>query len=192
MASPRFIRTETDIMRKWTEIIELPVVANDGVEIEAVKGLVMNPGHSHISSLLLSCDLTTRKARVVRIPDILELDSTKARIASADVIVTLDLEPDIRLVIYPHGPMTPTRLHSTAGVVIGTVNDLVFDETTGRIHHFEVLKEECTDELSALSKLPLHEELEGGIVAHAAIIRERDAKDFENTSPVARALFDAC
>ena len=39
-------------MRNGMELINKPVVADDGVEIECVKGLVLNPEHTHVISLV--------------------------------------------------------------------------------------------------------------------------------------------
>ena len=84
------------------------------------------------SRLLLNTDVDTRKARVLRIDEVQSFGESDLKVASAAAIHSLDTVPDIRLVLYPHGPMTGTKLHTCDGIEIGTVNNIIFDETTGR------------------------------------------------------------
>ena len=158
-------------MRKGMDLINIPVVDDDGAEIERVKGLVLDQTEQNVISLLLETNVDTRKARVVQLQDVCGFGEDCVVIASSNVVRSLDLVPEVRLVLYPYGPMTGTKLLTCQGVVAGTVNDLSFDEHTGKIDVFEISDQSCTNSFFERPEIPLLEEVEQGVLVHEFAIQ---------------------
>jgi len=168
-------------MRNGMDLMNKPVIADDGGDVECVKGLILNPEHTHVVALLLNTDVDTRKARVLKIDEIKSFAESGLQVASTAAIRSLDAAPDIRLVLYPHGPMTGTKLHAGDGTEIGTVNDLIFDEATGKIEVFEISKETTPDAHFEKAEIPLHEQQQDGVIVHACNIKDPATKPHEDS-----------
>lgn len=183
-------------MRNGMDLINKPVVADDGGDVESVKGLILNAEHTHVVSLLLNTDVDTRKARVLRIDEIKSFGESGLQVASTAAIHSFNAVPDIRLVLYPHGPMTGTKLHAGDGTEIGTVNDLIFDEVTGKIEVFEISKETSPEAHFEKAEIPLHEQQQDGVIVHTcnfkdpAINPRKDSRRFDQSRVETQELSD--
>ena len=160
-------------MRHGSDLIDMPVViAGKGEEIERVKGLVLDHSQMNVAALLIDDGGLFRQARILPLCDVRSFGRTGIAVSSPTVIRAADQVPDIRLRLHRPAPVAGTKMMTDDGTEVGTVQDVLFDERTGHIDAFEISKEAWTSTIFGHSALPLHEEIEHGVIVQASKIKE--------------------
>jgi uncharacterized protein YrrD len=126
-------------MRKGSDLIGKLIVAYEtGERIERVEDLIFDQSGNRVLGFVVDEGGWARKARVLPLREVQSIGVDAIVVPSKRSIVSVDQVPEMKEVLQRNKALRKTKLMTTDGREIGTLEDLYFDDKTGAIEGYEV------------------------------------------------------
>jgi uncharacterized protein YrrD len=126
-------------MRKGKHVIGLPVMSfEDGRRVDTVKNLLISEDNESIVALLVDEGGLLSSSRVVPLENVKSFGKDAVVIESSGNVVTASADPEVKAIIQRREALLGKKVMSEDGRSLGTISDLYFEDTSGRIAGFEV------------------------------------------------------
>src|SRR4051794_29392220 len=126
-------------MRKGSDLIGKLIVAYEtGERIERVEDLIFDQSGNRVLGFLVDEGGWTRRARVLPLREVQSIGVDAIVVPSKRSIVSADRVSEMKDVLQRNKALRKTKLMTTDGREIGTLEDLFFDDKTGVIEGYEV------------------------------------------------------
>ncbi|MFL5645241.1 MAG: PRC-barrel domain-containing protein [Chloroflexota bacterium] len=145
-------------MRKGKSVIGKPILSlADGARLHEVKDVILGPGNDAVVGLLADEGGFLASSRVVPIEEVMGFGRDAVVVARRESVVAANDLPEINDILSRHQSLLGTRVFTETGDDQGKINDVYFDEPTGRILGFELSGGVFTDAAHGTRYIPLEE-----------------------------------
>jgi uncharacterized protein YrrD len=122
-------------MVKGKDVIGLKVITiNGGREVDDVQDLIYDPSKQRILGLIVDQAGWFNDAQIIRIEDVKSIGEDAVMIESGDsVLKAPDAGDEIADILSASRGLTRTKLITEQGKELGSIDDILFDENTGRV-----------------------------------------------------------
>lgn len=142
-------------MRKGSDVTGLPVITRDtGEQKESVKDILFDQDGNHLLGLLIDEGGWFSEARVIPWDNVLSIGPDAVIIATEAVIRRVDQLAAIERVLERDNILKGTRIMTTDGQDLGTMEDLYFDDESGMVVGYEVSGGLFSDAMEGRSYVP--------------------------------------
>ncbi|HEY9598894.1 MAG TPA: PRC-barrel domain-containing protein, partial [Cyanophyceae cyanobacterium] len=150
-------------MRKGSDVIGKVVVTYDtGKKIERILDLIFDQERNQLLGFLVEEKGLFRDAKVIPLKEVQAIGLDAIVVNSKDSVVEAHNSPAIAKILYHNNVLTGTKILTTAGLNLGELVDLFFDEQSGRVEGYEVSGGIFADAYSGRSFVPAPETLKIG------------------------------
>jgi uncharacterized protein YrrD len=126
-------------MRKGKSVIGKPILAFDeGTRVGEVRDLILGPDNGSVIGLLTEEGGLFESSKVVPVEQISAFGRDAVVISSAASVVPAGQTPGIKAILDRKQSLLGTKVFTETGDAQGSVSDVYFDETTGRVEAMEV------------------------------------------------------
>src|SRR5262245_34137064 len=126
-------------MRKGKHVIGQSVLAyNEGVKVDSVKDLLISETNDSIVGLLVDEGGLLSSSRVVPIENVNRFGKDAVIVETASKIVRASDDKEVNAIVSRKDSLLGKKVVTDQGQSMGTLNDMYFDDTSGRIEGFEV------------------------------------------------------
>jgi len=126
-------------MRKGKSVIGQPVYSlSDGTKVDSVKDLILEEGEDGVVALLVSEGGLLGTSTVVPFSAVARFGPSAVMIDDRASAVPAASDPRVHEILERRGTLLGSRVITDGGEELGTIADLYFDETSGRISGYEV------------------------------------------------------
>lgn len=150
-------------MRKGSDVIGKVVVTYDtGQKIERILDLIFDQERNQFLGFLVEEKGLFRDAKVIPLKEVQAIGLDAIVVNSKDSVVEAHHSPAIAKILYHNNVLTGTKILTTAGLNLGELVDLFFDEQSGLVEGYEVSGGIFADAYSGRSFVPAPETLKIG------------------------------
>ncbi|HEY9829164.1 MAG TPA: PRC-barrel domain-containing protein [Stenomitos sp.] len=150
-------------MRKGSDVIGKVVVTYDtGKKIERILDLIFDQERNQLLGFLVEEKGLFRDAKVIPLQEVQAIGLDAIVVHSKDSVVEAYDIPAIATILHHNNVLTGTRILTTAGLNLGELVDLFFDEHSGLVEGYEVSGGIFADAYSGRSFVPAPETLKIG------------------------------
>jgi uncharacterized protein YrrD len=126
-------------MRKGKTVVGQHLLSlNDGRRIDSVKDLVISAGNDAIVALVVDEGGLLSSSKVVPLENVSSFGKHAVVIDDSSAIVSASADPDTKAILDRKDSLLGKKVYTDHGQQMGTISDMYFDETSGRILGFEV------------------------------------------------------
>jgi uncharacterized protein YrrD len=126
-------------MRKGKNVVGQSVVTFDeGRKIDSVKDLLIGESNDSIVALLVDEGGVMSSSRVVPIGAVQSFGRDTVVITSAQFVTSASSDPEVKAIMNRKEHLLGKRVLTDTGDLMGSISDVYFEESTGRIQGFEV------------------------------------------------------
>ena len=145
-------------MRKGKSVIGKPILAFDeGTRVGEVRDLILGPDNGSVIGLLTEEGGLFESSKVVSVEEISAFGRDAVVISSATSVVPAGQAPGIKPILDRKQSLLGTKVFTETGDAQGSVSDVYFDETTGRVQAMEVSGGRVSDLTSGTRHLRVDE-----------------------------------
>ncbi len=142
-------------MRKGKNVIGQDVFGiSDGLRVDSVKDLLLEDGEDGVVALLVSEGGLLGSSRVVPFASVVRFGRSAVLIDAASSVVPAADDPRVAEILNQRHSLLGSRVITDDGEDLGTISDLYFDESSGRISGYEVSGGVIGDAMHGTSYLP--------------------------------------
>jgi uncharacterized protein YrrD len=142
-------------MRKGKSVIGQPVyTVSDGRRIDSVKDLVLEEGEDGVVALLVSEGGLLNTSTVIPLASVVRFGPAAVMIDDGSSVVPATSDPRVNEILGRQGTLLGSKVISEGGAELGTIADLYFDESSGRVVGYEVSGGLISDVAGRSSYLP--------------------------------------
>jgi uncharacterized protein YrrD len=150
-------------MRKGSDVIGKVVVTYDtGKKIERIRDLIFAQERNQLLGFLVEEKGLFRDAKVIPLQEVQAIGLDAIVVNSKDSVVEAHHIPAIAEIVHHNNVLTGTKIMTTAGLNLGELVDLFFDEHSGLVEGYEVSGGIFADAYSGRSFIPAPETLKIG------------------------------
>jgi uncharacterized protein YrrD len=150
-------------MRKGSDVIGKVVVTYDtGKKIERIIDLIFDQERNQLLGFLVEEKGLFRDAKVIPLKEVQAIGLDAIVVHSKDSVVEAHHSPAIAEIVYHNNVLRGTKILTTAGLDLGELVDLFFDEDSGLVEGYEVSGGMFADAYSGRSFVPAPETLKIG------------------------------
>ncbi|HEY9606288.1 MAG TPA: PRC-barrel domain-containing protein [Allocoleopsis sp.] len=150
-------------MRKGSDVIGKVVVTYDtGKKIERILDLIFDQERNQLLGFLVEEKGLFRDAKVIPLQEVQAIGLDAIVVHSKDSVVEAHHIPAIAKILYHNNVLIGTKILTTAGLNLGELVDLFFDEHSGLVEGYEVSGGIFADAYSGRSFVPAPETLKIG------------------------------
>jgi len=150
------------MLQRYSEVLDLPVICADtGKKAGVVKDILFSIKDRQVKALLLEQKGLSMKKRVVFLNELLSLGKDAAIVNNSICISDME-RTSFKKVFEDEGSLIGLKVYSKDGGEVGTVKDVIFDSSTGRIEGFELSEGLLHDVMQGRKLLPLFGKVEIG------------------------------
>lgn len=150
-------------MRKGSDVIGKVVVTYDtGKKIERILDLIFDQERNQLLGFLVEEKGLFGDAKVIPLKEVQAIGLDAIVVHSKDSVVEAHHIPAIAEILYHNNVLTGTKILTTAGLNLGELVDLFFDEHSGLVEGYEVSGGVFADAYSGRSFVPAPETLKIG------------------------------
>lgn len=150
-------------MRKGKTLIGKDVLSlADGQKLHSVKDVLIGSDNAEIVALLVDEGGLLSSSRVVPIESIESFGKDAVVVSDSASIVSASRYPRVNAILNNKEKLVGKKVFTEAGEEQGSVSDMYFDETTGRIEGFEVSGGVLSNVSSGASYLPVEDIVRAG------------------------------
>ena len=145
-------------MRKGKSVIGKPILSlADGARLHEVKDVILGAGNDTVVGLLADEGGFLASSLVVPIDEVSGFGRDAVVVARRESVVAAKEVPEIGSIVARHQSLLGTRVFTETGDDQGKINDVYFDEPTGRILGFELSGGVITDAAQGTRYIPVEE-----------------------------------
>src|SRR5215208_148517 len=145
-------------MRKGKSVVGQQVLSlTDGRRLDTVKDLVISAGNDAIVALLVDEGGLLSSSKVVPLESVVSFGRDSVVIQGTDAIVSASADPDVKAILDRKDSLLGKKVFTDTGQQMGTISDMYFDDSSGRIHGFEVSGGVFGDITRGTSYLPVED-----------------------------------
>ena len=153
-------------MRKGKRLIGRPILSlSEGVRVGEVKDIILGATNESVVGLLVDEGGLFGSAHVVAVDEIESFGRDAVVVTDRSSIRSAADVPDIKEILDRKTSLIGTRVFTETGDAQGSVNDIYFDEASGRVLSLEVTGGVWRDATSGVRNLPLTEVMRTPVVA---------------------------
>ncbi len=161
-------------MRKGQTVVGQDVFSlQDGSHVDSVTDLIINESNDAIVALLVDEGGLLASSKIIPVKAVHRFGPSAVMVDDRSVVVAADDEPAIKDLLQRDATLLDRRVLTSDGVDLGHISDMYFEESTGRIHGFQVSGGMLDDALRGPAYLPL---AQIDVVGPAAVITTDEAK----------------
>ena len=147
-------------MRKGSDVIDKVVVTSDkGQKIQRILDLIFDHKRNQLLGFLVEEKGLFRDAKVIPLQEVQAIGSDAIIVKSKESVVKAHRVPAIKEILHLIIVLRGTRILTTAGLYLGGLVDLFFDEHSGLVEGYEVSGGVFADAYSGRSFVPAPEAL---------------------------------
>jgi uncharacterized protein YrrD len=178
-------------MRKGKRLIDRPILSlADGVRVGSVKDVILGAGNDLVVGLLVQEGGLLSSSQVVPLDEIESFGPDAVVVSSHESVVAADQVPEIKEILSRKTSLVGIKVYTETGEAEGTVNDVYFDEESGRVSALEVTGGRVKDFTNGMRNLPVDEVVRTG--PEILFVRPETAENMDaQRGGVAGALADA-
>ncbi len=178
-------------MRKGKRLIDRPLLSlADGVKVGSVKDVILGAGNDLVVGLLVQEGGLLSSSQVVPLDEIESFGPDAVVVASRESVVAAEQVPEIKEILARKASLVGIKVFTETGEAEGTVNDVYFDETSGRVTALELTGGRVKDLANGMRNLPVDEVVRTG--PEVLFVRPETAETMDaQRGGVAGALADA-
>ena len=145
-------------MRKGKSVIGKPILSlADGARLQEVKDVILGAGNDTVVGLLADEGGFLASSLVVPIDEVTAFGRDAVVIARRESVIAANQVPEIGSIVARHQSLLGTRVFTETGDDQGKLNDVYFDEPTGRIMGFELSGGVVADATQGTRYIPVEE-----------------------------------
>jgi uncharacterized protein YrrD len=145
-------------MRKGKSVIGKPILSlADGARLHEVKDVILGAGNDTVVGLLADEAGFFASSLVVPIDEVRGFGRDAVVVASRQSVIPAKEAPEIGSIVSRQESLLGTRVYTETGDDQGKINDVYFDEPTGRILGFELSGGMFTDAAQGTRYVPIEE-----------------------------------
>ena len=150
-------------MRKGKRLICRPILSlSEGVRVGEVKDVILGATNETVVGLLVDDGGLFGSAHVVPVDEIESFGRDAVVVTDRSSIRSASDVPDIKEILDRKTSLIGTRVYTETGDAQGSVNDIYFDEASGRVLSLEVTGGIWRDATSGVRNLPVTEVMRTG------------------------------
>lgn len=145
-------------MRKGKSVIGKPILSlADGARLHEVKDVILGAGNDNVVGLLADEGGFLASSHVVPIEEVVSFGRDAVVVARRESVIAANEVPEIGSIVARDQSLLGTRVFTETGDDQGKINDVYFDEPTGRILGFELSGGVFTDAAQGTRYVPVEE-----------------------------------
>ena len=145
-------------MRKGKRLIDRPILSlADGVRVGAVKDIILGPDNDQVIGLLTDEGGLLSSAHFVPLAEVQAFGRDAIVVRSTDSVLPADRAPDIKEILQRDTSLLGIKVFTDTGEAQGTVNDVYFDESSGRVTALEISGGALSNITGGLRNLPVED-----------------------------------
>jgi uncharacterized protein YrrD len=145
-------------MRKGKSVIGKPILSlADGSRLQEVKDVILGAGNDTVVGLLADEGGFLASSLVVPIDEVSAFGRDAVVVARRESVIAANQAPEIGSIVARHQSLLGTRVFTETGDDQGKLNDVYFDESTGRILGFELSGGAVSDATKGTRYIPVDE-----------------------------------
>lgn len=126
-------------MRKVKDIIGSKVITFDtGEKIDTVEDVLFEPGEDMILALLIDRGGWLSRAKIIPFDSIKTIGDDAVIIPSRSSVMLVGDDPRVKRALESHKAVSGMDVYTSDGKFLGTIADMVVNETTGRVEGYEI------------------------------------------------------
>ena len=150
-------------MRKGKRLIGRPILSlTEGVRVGEVKDVILGATNETVVGLLVDDGGLFGSAHVVPVDEIESFGRDAVIVTDRSSIRSASDVPDIKEILDRKTSLIGTRVFTETGDAQGSVNDIYFDEASGRVLSLEVTGGAWRDATTGVRNLPVSEVMRTG------------------------------
>jgi uncharacterized protein YrrD len=150
-------------MRKGKRLIDRPILSlADGVGVGSVKDVILGADNDLVVGLLVQEGGLLSSSQVVPLDEIESFGPDAVVVSSRESVVAADQVPEIKAILSRGTSLVGIKVFTETGEAEGTVNDIYFEESTGRVSALEVTGGRLKDFTNGLRNLLVEEVVRTG------------------------------
>ncbi|HEX5826847.1 MAG TPA: PRC-barrel domain-containing protein [Candidatus Limnocylindrales bacterium] len=150
-------------MRKGKKLIGKPVLSlGEGLKVGEVKDVVLGRDNDMVVGLLVDEGGLFGSAQVIPIEEIEAFGRDAVVVTDRDSIRAAGEVPEIKAILDRHTSLIGTKVYTETGDHQGSINDVYFEESTGRVTALEVTGGTWQDATKGVRNLPVSEVVRTG------------------------------
>jgi uncharacterized protein YrrD len=145
-------------MRKGKRLIDRPILSlADGVRVGAVKDIILGPDNDQVMGLLTDEGGLLSSAHFVPLGEVQAFGKDAIVVRSTDSVLPADRAPEIKEILQRDTSLLGIKVFTDTGEAQGTVNDVYFDESSGRVTALEISGGAISNVTGGLRNLPVED-----------------------------------
>jgi uncharacterized protein YrrD len=145
-------------MRKGKSVIDKPILSlADGARLQTVKDVILGANNDSVVGLLADEGGFLASSLVVPIEEVSSFGRDAVVVARRESVIPAKEAPGIASIVARHQSLLGTRVFTETGDDQGKLNDVYFDEPTGRILGFELSGGVFADAAQGMRYVPVEE-----------------------------------
>ena len=150
-------------MRKGKRLIGSPILSlSEGVRVGEVKDVILGATNETVVGLLVDDGGLFGSAHVVPVDEIESFGRDAVVVTDRSSIRSASDVPDIKEILDRKTSLIGTRVYTETGDAQGSVNDIYFDDASGRVLSLEVTGGMWRDATTGVRNLPVTEVMRTG------------------------------
>ena len=145
-------------MRKGKRLIGRPILSlTDGVGVGTVKDIILGPENDQVIGLLTDEGGMLSSAHFVPLGEVQSFGKDAIVVRSTDSVLPADRAPEIKGILERGTSLLGIKVFTDTGEAQGTVNDVYFDESSGRVTALEISGGTISNFTGGLRNLPVED-----------------------------------
>jgi uncharacterized protein YrrD len=150
-------------MRRGNRLIERPILSlADGVRVGAVKDVILGPDNDQVIGLLTDEGGLLSSGHFIPLAEVQSFGKDAIVVRSTDSVLPTDRAPDIKAILERDTSLLGIKVFTDTGEAQGTVSDVYFDESSGRVTALEISGGTISDLTGGLRNLPVEDIVQTG------------------------------
>jgi uncharacterized protein YrrD len=143
-------------MRKGKRLIGRPILSlTEGVGVGTVKDIILGPANDLVVGLLTDEGGLLSSAHIVPLGEIESFGKDAVVVRSTESVVQADRMPEIKQILDRGTSLIGIKVFTDTGEAQGSVNDVYFEESTGRVTALEITGGAISNFTTGLRNLPV-------------------------------------